>query len=668
MSDVFLSYARADQAKIEQLAAALKERGFSLWWDRQIEGGRHFAKDIEREITAAKAVIVAWSEHSIESHWVLDEASYARDEGKLLPISLDGIMPPLGYRQIQSIDFVAWPTDSSRLDGLLRALTLLTGEDASRNSTLNSAATPSPLSGKRKSLVLASAGAIALALAGGGYLAFTGFPGGGAAQASESVGLAILPFKVTGDASEAERQLGSGLAEVLNSSLSGLPRLALTSNLSTAQLIDEGQTIAEIGKQLNVGHVVEGQVRFEGSDAILTLALIDAATSRKIWSETFREDRRSISLLTMRFTTELGSVLRSRFGVGQGRLADNSNVDQNAYEAYLRGMQHLWARAVFGNRQQGFLELTQATRLAPDFADAHAALAFLVITSNAWDFSLSLTEWQEVAEAATRRALALDPENLLAQVADYMVPATFGGEIAGAIEGFEQLVRDHPDYAPAQYLLGYTLASVGEHQQAIVHYREALRIDPVDPIFNAFYGESLLALGDYPELRRRAMECTDCLIAIQYWLYGLIWVADDRQFAQDYERLFERWAAEGGGDPREIEEARRVGIAVRERRPFAWRTEPDPDFVLAVVAYDTVGDYQAALDQLDRYPYEVMPGYQLILLLDIPRDELPEAVRADPRYHAPFANPGIQSIVAERRRRGHLRNLPVFPVKAYEGP
>ena len=105
MADIFLSYARADQPKIERLAEALEAAGHTLWWDRHIEGGQHFAKDIEREITAAKAVIVAWSGDSIESNWVLDEASYARDEKKLVPLSLDGTQPPFGYRQIQSLDF-----------------------------------------------------------------------------------------------------------------------------------------------------------------------------------------------------------------------------------------------------------------------------------------------------------------------------------------------------------------------------------------------------------------------------------------------------------------------------------------------------------------------------------------------------------------------------------
>ena len=104
MADIFLSYARADQPRIEKLAAALEEAGYSVWWDRHIKGGAEFSKDIEEAIAASKAVIVVWSQHSAESEWVREEASYARDHHKLVPVRIDDTPPPFGYRQRQAID------------------------------------------------------------------------------------------------------------------------------------------------------------------------------------------------------------------------------------------------------------------------------------------------------------------------------------------------------------------------------------------------------------------------------------------------------------------------------------------------------------------------------------------------------------------------------------
>src|SRR5262245_65734008 len=91
---VFLSYARADRAQAERLAAALEATGFVVWWDTLLEGGAAFAKSIESSLETCDAVVVAWSPASVSSDWVLDEAAHGRDLRKLVPVSFDGTGPP----------------------------------------------------------------------------------------------------------------------------------------------------------------------------------------------------------------------------------------------------------------------------------------------------------------------------------------------------------------------------------------------------------------------------------------------------------------------------------------------------------------------------------------------------------------------------------------------
>lgn len=112
MADVFLSYASEDRERIAPLAAALVAAGHSLWWDRDIKPGADFAQTIEREIALARVVIVAWSQASARSQWVRDEAAFGRDAGILLPLLLDVREPPMGFRQVQAIDFRAWHGDA----------------------------------------------------------------------------------------------------------------------------------------------------------------------------------------------------------------------------------------------------------------------------------------------------------------------------------------------------------------------------------------------------------------------------------------------------------------------------------------------------------------------------------------------------------------------------
>jgi adenylate cyclase len=111
VADVFVSYVSEDRATAEKISRGLEGAGFSVWWDRHIRGGVDFAPEIARQLEAAKVVIVLWSKASIESGWVRDEAQQARDENKLIPLRLDGVQPPLGFRQAQSLDFSGWNGD-----------------------------------------------------------------------------------------------------------------------------------------------------------------------------------------------------------------------------------------------------------------------------------------------------------------------------------------------------------------------------------------------------------------------------------------------------------------------------------------------------------------------------------------------------------------------------
>ncbi len=123
---LFLSYARVDQEPVEQLAKALTAAGFTVWWDAALEGGHHFAAEIERELTAADAVVVVWTPASVTSNWVLDEAMHGRDRGCLIPVRFDETPPPLGYRQIQSIQISDTP-DSDDVGAISRAAARIMG-------------------------------------------------------------------------------------------------------------------------------------------------------------------------------------------------------------------------------------------------------------------------------------------------------------------------------------------------------------------------------------------------------------------------------------------------------------------------------------------------------------------------------------------------------------
>src|SRR5215212_6576820 len=108
MGHIFLSYAREDRAYAEFLVRVLEGAGHSVWWDRHIDSGEEFSAEIEAELDKAHVVLVAWSKQSVKSRWVRDEAAVGGDSGRLVPVTVDGSLPPMGFRQFQTQDLSGW--------------------------------------------------------------------------------------------------------------------------------------------------------------------------------------------------------------------------------------------------------------------------------------------------------------------------------------------------------------------------------------------------------------------------------------------------------------------------------------------------------------------------------------------------------------------------------
>jgi len=114
MADIFISYKREDRSRVEPLAKALEDQGWSVFWDRTIPAGKTWRQVIGDALKTARSVIVAWSKTSVDSSWVQEEADRGRERNILIPVLIDNVRPPLGFGAIQAADLISWePTQSS---------------------------------------------------------------------------------------------------------------------------------------------------------------------------------------------------------------------------------------------------------------------------------------------------------------------------------------------------------------------------------------------------------------------------------------------------------------------------------------------------------------------------------------------------------------------------
>ncbi|MEN8177729.1 MAG: TIR domain-containing protein [Pseudomonadota bacterium] len=160
MHDIFLSYAREDEAWVERFCDLLKSQGISVWKDSSIPSGKSFGRVIEEAIASARAVVVVWSHYSVESDWVRAEATEGLRRGILMPVLRDNAVPPLRFRTIQTIELSDWKfeTDHAKFMRLVKEIKGLPESPpiAAGDTKQTAASTPGGI--KQRSYLLTAAG------------------------------------------------------------------------------------------------------------------------------------------------------------------------------------------------------------------------------------------------------------------------------------------------------------------------------------------------------------------------------------------------------------------------------------------------------------------------------------------------------------------------------
>lgn len=108
MIDIFLSYAEEDRQTAARVASLLENSGWTVWWDRGIPAGAKWRAAIADALARTRALVVLWSRFSVASEWVNEESDQARRAGKLIPVRIDDVSPPLGFGEFQCADLTRW--------------------------------------------------------------------------------------------------------------------------------------------------------------------------------------------------------------------------------------------------------------------------------------------------------------------------------------------------------------------------------------------------------------------------------------------------------------------------------------------------------------------------------------------------------------------------------
>lgn len=505
----FLSYSHADQARVRQLADALESAGVTVWWDTLIEGGAEFAKSVEVALARCDAVIVAWSQVSISSNWVLDEASQGRDQRKLVPVSLDGTMPPLGFRQFLTVDLSDWKGDvaSPRIAAIVRGIDTVLGRAPSQlpsHGMLHApAARPSGSRFSRRTLLLTGAGAVAAGVAG--LSVWRAGRSSGTVHAATGNSVAVLPFKnMSGDSSQ--DYFSDGLSEELRSTLARNLRLRVMAQASAAKFRDRADDAVTIAAKLGVAYLLDGSVRKAGDIARVTADLIDGSTGFSRWSQTFDRALHDIFAVQSEIASTVASALAAEMAPDPGApkgaagelAAAGGTRNPAAYDAYLRG-RALYDLSVDEASERAALAQFDAAIVAdPNYAPAHAARArSLTAIANQYGRAGETAAMYQAAIESAERAIALAP-----QLADAYSTLGFTHfqarlDVRAAREPFERSRELGAGEATVLARYAQYCARTGRDAEASEAMRRALQLDKLNPLIHRAAGSIEFAARRY---------------------------------------------------------------------------------------------------------------------------------------------------------------------------
>jgi len=471
MSDVFISYKAEDRRRIQTLVQALQADGYSVWWDQHIGTGDEWRQTIERQLDAAKCVIVVWSKRSVgpEGQFVRDEASRALQRRIYVPVTIDTVRVPLGFGENQATSLRGWrgnPSDP-RYQAVLSAMRRIAGGGSAEKT----AKRPQMRVGRR---AVVAGGFVAVAAAGVGTWALLK-----PREAGASESIAVLPFdNLSGDREQA--YFAAGIAGEIRNTLTRVDGLKVAGSTSSdAVRQDDARTAA---RKLGVANILTGNVRQTPSMIRVSAELIDGETGLAKWSQNYDRAPGDVIAIQTNIAENVARALAVALSASAIRalaVGETSNIAAQTLVFQARDMSY---QLTVPALQQSLQLLDRAISLDGNYARAYAMKSFVAnnLASRTARTPVELARGRDQALQYAKVALSIAPDLPIARSA-------LGFAHALKLQGRESL-REHkialslasgdPDVI-RNY--GYAMSSIGESEEALRYVDEALALDPLNP-------------------------------------------------------------------------------------------------------------------------------------------------------------------------------------------
>jgi adenylate cyclase len=296
--------------------------------------------------------------------------------------------------------------------------------------------------------------------------------------------VAVLPFtSMSPDPNDAF--FADGVTEELISTLSKISGLQVIARTSVMRYKDEKKSVDEIGKELNVGTVLEGSVRKAGNKLRITAQLINSQNNEHLWSESYDRILEDVFAIQSDISTTVAGALRVKLLPEETkRIAKEPTKNPEAHSLYLKGLQYFWDMEHPTRIRNAVKYFELAIELDPEFALALAALGDVYSNDNNQTLGMSLDERISKSKELIMKALAIDPDlaeahRALGNIEWEMHGRNREGRLAEERE-FKRAIELDPSNANGHNFLGHHYLQEAKYDEAMLEMKIASELDPMN--------------------------------------------------------------------------------------------------------------------------------------------------------------------------------------------
>jgi TolB-like protein/Tfp pilus assembly protein PilF len=308
--------------------------------------------------------------------------------------------------------------------------------------------------------------------------------------------IAVLPFTNMSSNPE-EGYFADGMTEELITSLSGVRQLTVIARTSVMGYKGSTKKVREIGRELEVGSVLEGSVRKAGSKVRITAQLIDAATEGHLWAHNYDRQLDDVFTIQSEIAEKVAGELRVRLVDSEKQTLEKKPTENiEAYTCFLQGRELLREETEASVRQAiGLFE--KAIELDPRFARAYVGVAECHEYLGNYGYEPYDTLLSTV-RTSLERALNLDP-NLPEAHASLSEMSFNRDDMTGMEAEARRALELNPSLPDPYSMLSELAALKGDPGEMVRQNEAAYRLDPIRPRFIYSLGTAYLWTGREPE-------------------------------------------------------------------------------------------------------------------------------------------------------------------------